>query len=50
MKSSWFYRLASANNDVRAVASGSPKKVAKRFLVRKPLWRIMARELRKATR
>lgn len=40
------YRSASVMGDVQAAASGSPTKVVKR-VVRKTVWRLFARSMRK---
>jgi hypothetical protein len=49
MKSTWLYRLASFNNDLRAVSTGKPEVVAAR-IVRKSTWRHATRLLKRALR
>jgi hypothetical protein len=41
------YRGGSVLGDVDALASGDPRRVASRFLVRKPAWRLAGRFLRR---
>lgn len=40
------WRASSVLGDVEAVASGSPAKVARRFLLTKPLWKALGRLVR----
>lgn len=44
---SWLYRAASVSNDVRAVTSGDPVKVVKRYGYTKPGWRYGTRVLKR---
>jgi hypothetical protein len=41
------YRTGSVLGDVQAVSSGNPRKIASRFLIRKPAWRAASRILRR---
>lgn len=40
------WRASSVLGDVEAVASGQPGKMARRFLLTKPLWKALGRLLR----
>jgi hypothetical protein len=41
------YRLGSLLGDVDAITSGDPERMAKRFLIRKPLGRLFGRVMRR---
>ena len=45
----WLYKLASASNDAKAISTGKPEKVAAR-IVRKSIWRVVTRELKRGLR